>query len=51
MSGSIGVKTLTLEQNGFNHVLLNTSFNTMVLHARGENECSWRLRGEEVDFG
>ena len=50
MSGSTGVKTIGLEQNGFNRVLLNTSFNTKVPHARGEDEWSWRLRGEEVDF-
>ena len=31
-------------------MLLNTSFNTKVVHARGEDESSWRLRGEEVDF-
>ena len=49
MSGSIGVKTTWLEQNGFNRVLLNTSFNTQVAHARCEDEWS-RLRGEEVDF-
>ena len=50
MSGSIGVKTTGLEQNGFNRVLLNTSFNTKNAHARSEDEWSWRLRGEEVDF-
>ena len=50
MSGSIGVKTTWLEQNSFNRVLLNTSFNTKVPHARGQDEWSWRLRGEEVDF-
>ena len=50
MSGPIGVKTIGLEQNGFNRVLLNTSFHTKVPHARGEDEWSWRLRREEVDF-
>ena len=50
MSASIGVKTIGLEHNGFNQVLLNTSFNTKVPHARAEDEWSWRLRGEEVDF-
>ena len=50
MSGSMGVKTTGLEQNGFNRVLLNTSFNTKVAHARCEDEWSWKLRGAEVDF-
>ena len=44
----VGVKTTWLEQNGFNRVLLNTSFNTKVAHARGEDEWSWKLQGEEV---
>ena len=44
-----GVKTIGLGQHGFHRVLLNTSFNTEVAHARGEDEWSWRLRKEEVD--
>ena len=44
------MKKIGLEQNGFNRVLLNTSFDKQVAHARGENEWSWRLRREEVDF-
>ena len=43
MAGSIRVKTNGLEQNG-------TSFNTQVGNARSEDEWSWRLRGEEMDF-
>ena len=50
MSESSGVKTIGLEQNGFHRVLLNTSVNTKVAHARSEDEWSWRLRREEVDF-
>ena len=48
--GSTGVKTMRLEHNGFHRVLHNTTLNTKVAHARGEDEWSWRLRGEEVDF-
>ena len=37
MSGSIGVKTIGLEHNDFNCVLLTTFFNTQVTHARAED--------------